>query len=157
MHRNTGPLRRSIAYATLVFSVSFGPVLWSSVTFGKFLSPDPRQQGQQLLRSRLAITPSRIVLSTGHSGPTPGRSGPFSGHSGLSSGHTEPSPGHHRTTQWPFASWPLKAFTRPLRGHFLVTGYNHGLVSDNHGPVITSRILPLRHHWPIHLLLHQLL
>ncbi len=85
-HRNTGPRRRSIAHATLVLSAlvrSSGP----SSQFGKFLSPDPRQQGQQLLRPRWAITPSRVAPSTGHSGPSPGHSGP-------SSGYTEPSPGH---------------------------------------------------------------
>ncbi|KAH9403606.1 hypothetical protein TYRP_014789 [Tyrophagus putrescentiae] len=56
---------------------SFGLVFWSSFTFGKFLSPDLCQQRQQLLRSRWAITPSRVAPSMGHSGPSPSHSGPF--------------------------------------------------------------------------------
>ncbi|KAH9403107.1 hypothetical protein TYRP_015874 [Tyrophagus putrescentiae] len=66
--------------------------------------------------------------------------GPHSGH--LHHGHSVPSPGH----SGPFTRL-LRAFARPLRGHLLVTGHSHCLVSDNHGlpSIATDGHTPLRH------------
>ncbi|KAH9408498.1 hypothetical protein TYRP_012174 [Tyrophagus putrescentiae] len=115
-HRNTGPRRRSIAHATLVLSAlvrSSGP----QSQFDKSLSPNPRQQGQQLLRPRWAITPSRAAPSTGHSGPTPGHSGPTPGHSGPTPGHSGPTPGHSGPSPRPSPGHTVAICIMATRGH----------------------------------------
>ena len=138
------PRRRSIAHATLVLSVSFGPVLRSSVTVRQVLVT------RSLALARAATPPSTLghhsIQGSSFHGPLGANSrpheaifglheaitGPHSGH--LHHGHSVPSPGH----SGPFTRL-LRAFARPLRGHLLVTGHSHCLVSDNHGLVITSR------------------